>query len=498
MPTRKKESTDKQKPKVAYRSVSLGLIGEGHPSFKGCWQLCYYSARLYNVGLHNLRQQWIEYQYFLSKPENFHWVKCNPNYQALMSDQAQQTLSVLYRDMSSFFAARKAARESGSQRRVNLPRYKPNEAKQGLTLNITYGRSLRGTKKTDKGFVLEKRETLIPFSRNFKDSHPEMGEGIPLTLPKALVDKVINEVKIVPRHVYGKQRFEIHVTYGFDVRELRREKGRYLSVDLGLKNFAACFDSDGENFLLKDKGLLAFNKRFNDVQDTLKHRVDTLENRLKTDTFKHDEAIVNVQEALRNTRTKQHTLSKQRQHKMQDWMNRSALVIARYALDNNIKTVVVGHNKNQKQHINIGRNNNRRFVEIPFGEFRDRLRSRLEEIGVAFETQEESYTSKCSFLDKEYPGKKKTGEYLGKRAYRGLFKTHEGKRVNADIQAAANILVKYLNRQGVLEVWYDHHFEKARQGIVNFPHCVNPQTFTQKHKLSFNTVWPERKKSHVL
>jgi IS605 OrfB family transposase len=495
MPTKKEKRTDK--PLISYRSVSLGLMDEAHTSFQGCWHLCYYSARLYNVGLFNLRQQWIDYQHFLSKPENFHWVKNNPNYQALMSDQAQQTLSVLYRDMSSFFAARKAAQESGSQRRVNLPRYKPNETKQGLALNITYGRSLRGTKKTDKGYILEKRETLIPFSRNFKDTHPELGEGIPLTLPKSLVGKVINEVKIIPRHVYGKQRFEIHVTYGFDVRDLRREKGRYLSVDLGLNNFAACFDSSGDSFLLRDKALLKFNKDFNHKQDVLKSRIDTITNRLSKGLFKHDEECVNLQEALANAQKEQHRLSKQRRDKMRDWMNRSALVIARYALDNNIKTVVVGYNKYQKQNINIGKKNNRRFVEIPFGEFRERLKNRLEEIGVAFETQEEAYTSKCSFLDKEFPGKKKTGEYLGKRRTRGLFVTKEGKTLNADCQAAANILVKYLKRQGVLESWYDHSFKKACQGIVNFPHCINPQVFTQKHTLSFNQVWSERKRSFV-
>jgi hypothetical protein len=78
MPTKKEESTDK--PQISYRSVSLGLIDEAHESFQGCWQLCYYSARLYNVGLFNIRQQWIDYQYFLSKPENFHWVKNNTNY----------------------------------------------------------------------------------------------------------------------------------------------------------------------------------------------------------------------------------------------------------------------------------------------------------------------------------------------------------------------------------------------------------------------------------
>jgi putative transposase len=364
-----------------------------------------------------------------------------------------------------------------------------------LALCTTYGRSIRNTKKTDKGFVLTNQESLIPFSRGFKDAYPELGEGIPLCLPKHCVGKVINEIKILPTFRYGKQQFEIHVTFGFDVKALRRTSGNYLSVDLGQKNFAACFDSTGESFMLRDKSIPAFNKKYNEKQDKLKHRIDTIENKLSKGEFKHDEHCINLQEALANAKKEQHHLSKKRKNKLRDWMNRSALVIARHALDNNIKTIIVGHNKQQKQNINLGKKNNRKFVEIPFNDFREKLKNRCEEIGVAFDTQEESYTSKCSFLDKEFPCKKKTGEYLGNRKKRGLFISKEGIKLNADTHAAANILVKYLKREGILEEWLDHNFEKACLGIVNFPHCVNQHLFTQKHKLSFNELWSTQESS---
>ena len=67
--------------------------------------------------------------------------------------------------------------------------------------------------------------------------------------------------------------------------------------------------------------------------------------------------------------------------------------------------------------------------------------------------------------------------------------------MNADTHAAANILMKYLKREGILEEWLDHSFEKARLEIVNFPRCVNPQMITQKHKLSFNEVWSTQESS---
>ena len=53
---------------------------------------------------------------------------------------------------------------------------------------------------------------------------------------------------------------------------------------------------------------------------------------------------------------------------------------------------------------------------------------------------EESYTSKCSFLDNERICKHES--YKGRRTKRGLFKTSSGKTINADINGAFNIIRK--------------------------------------------------------
>ena len=59
-------------------------------------------------------------------------------------------------------------------------------------------------------------------------------------------------------------------------------------------------------------------------------------------------------------------------------------------------------------------------------------------------TNEESYTSKCSFMDNEEICKH--DEYQGKRIRRGLFQTFNGKLINADVNGALNILKKYLEK----------------------------------------------------
>jgi putative transposase len=61
-------------------------------------------------------------------------------------------------------------------------------------------------------------------------------------------------------------------------------------------------------------------------------------------------------------------------------------------------------------------------------------------VGFEVSLTEESYTSKCSFLDQEDLCHQTS--YLGKRVERGLFRTKSGQTINADINASANIIRK--------------------------------------------------------
>lgn len=53
---------------------------------------------------------------------------------------------------------------------------------------------------------------------------------------------------------------------------------------------------------------------------------------------------------------------------------------------------------------------------------------------------DEGYTSRCSFLDGELVGRHE--HYSGRRVQRGLFRAHAGTLINADLNAAYNILQK--------------------------------------------------------
>jgi len=73
--------------------------------------------------------------------------------------------------------------------------------------------------------------------------------------------------------------------------------------------------------------------------------------------------------------------------------------------------------------------------------------------GIEVVIQEESYTSKCSFLDKEEV--KKHSNYKGKRVKRGLFKSSKGILINADVNAALNILEKSIKKVAWDEIYSD-------------------------------------------
>lgn len=115
--------------------------------------------------------------------------------------------------------------------------------------------------------------------------------------------------------------------------------------------------------------------------------------------------------------------------------------------DEKISKLIIGYNKEWKQEINIGSKNNQNFVSIPFRKILNILKYKLEDNGIEYKEQEESYTSKASYLDNDnIPIYKEndTTNYIfsGKRIKRGIYKTKQDKIINADLNGALNILKK--------------------------------------------------------
>ena len=109
-------------------------------------------------------------------------------------------------------------------------------------------------------------------------------------------------------------------------------------------------------------------------------------------------------------------------------------------VSNDVSVIVIGHNKEWKQDISIGKTNNQNFVQIPFNTFIQMITYKAELEGIKVIQREESYTSKCSFIDNEDVCKHEI--YVGLRIKRGLFKSKNSHLINADLNGALNILKK--------------------------------------------------------
>jgi putative transposase len=83
-------------------------------------------------------------------------------------------------------------------------------------------------------------------------------------------------------------------------------------------------------------------------------------------------------------------------------------------------------------------------------------------IGIQVILTEESYTSKCSFVDFEEIRKNEV--YLGKRKHRGLFISKDGIKINADCNGSGNIIRKE----------FPNAFADGIEGVVVRPLRITP------------------------
>ena len=393
-------------------------------------KLAYHSARLYNVGLFSVRQYLFDNDAYLNYSKNYHVCKVNENYKYLLADSAQQILRIVERDMKSFLALlrmKKAGKYSG---KVRLPSYKP---KEGIGIVLIQGRSAR----IKNGYV------NVGFSKAFKEKYKPSIRELVFKLPRNVKVDKLQELRIIP--VFGGKEFEIEFVYKKEVGENSLEKTNHISIDFGLNNFATCFNSiNGSSFIVNGRYIKAVNHRYNKERARLQSIKD--------------------QQGYEFETKRLFKLTQKRKFRLNDFFNRAAKYIADYCVANDIGSIVLGDFAGIKQEINIGKVNNQNFVQIPYGIFKRKLKSKCEQLGIEVSQIEESYTSKCSFLDNE--SIEKHDIYLGKRVKRGLFKTASGNSVNADVNGSANILVKYLKSKQRLE---EINFRRLCKGFVNNP-----------------------------
>ncbi|GAC1500200.1 MAG: hypothetical protein NVS2B12_07230 [Ktedonobacteraceae bacterium] len=108
---------------------------------------------------------------------------------------------------------------------------------------------------------------------------------------------------------------------------------------------------------------------------------------------------------------------------------------------------MIGKNEGWKQESKLGARTNQQFVQIPHARFIHMLTYKAERAEITVLLTEESYTSQASFVDRDplpsyQKGKGTEHRFSGKRITRGLYRTKDGRLINADLNGAGNIVRK--------------------------------------------------------
>lgn len=368
-------------------------------------KLCHLSKNMYNVGLYSVRQHFFKTKKYLNYNRNYHLCKVNENYKLMGTAAAQQTLRKVEENFKSFFGLLKR-----KDPKANIPGY----LKKDGTYELSYPQ-----------FKLQKDGTYnIPTSHAFKK---EFGT-ISIQFPTNLRAEDIFEIRIIPK--YNAHYFEIEYVYEVQVEKMELNDNEALSIDLGIDNFAACIDTFGNAFIIDGKRIKSVNQWYNRENARL-------------------QSIKDKQKITQLTST-QICLLRRRNNILRDFLNKTTSHMIQHCLEHGIGKIVVGHNEGWKTKSKMGRRANQRFVQIPHSLLIEKIESMCHRYGIEFIKQEESYTSKASFLDDDpLPVFAVTDNlapvFSGKRIHRGLYQSKSKRLINADMNGAANILRKCIH-----------------------------------------------------
>ena len=371
-------------------------------------ELCHTAKNLSNEAIYNVRQYYFTEGEFLKYEKNYALLKNSPNYKMLNSNMAQQILKEVDGSFKSFFGLLKLAKQGKyAFKDCKIPHYLP---KDGFTTLVI-------------GFVrLNGNKLILPYSNTFRKTH----RPVEIRIPPILTDKKIKEIRIIPKS--GARFFEIQYTYEAECIQRNLNQNNALALDLGVDNLVTAVSSDGRSFIIDGKRLKSFNQWFNKENSRL-------------------QGIKDRQGDKRRTTNRQKILADKRSRQVNDYMSKTAKIIINYCIRHDIGTLVVGYNETFQRNTDIGGQNNQNFVNIPYGKLRSKLEYLCELNGIVFLKQEESYTSKASFWDKDVipvynADNPQKYRFSGNRIQRGLYRTADGKLLNADINGALNILRK--------------------------------------------------------
>ncbi len=301
--------------------------------------LCQQSGKLYNTGIYFARQTLFKTGKLLTGKFDLAFepsVSKSLLAQSMPSTPMQQTLMSVTEAFKSF----KNLRDSHKKGQLHF-RPKPPGYLQGSKLfKVAYPNSggqrptlINGQLRFALGLTVKRWFGISEFF---------------LPMPSNLDYSKVKEFTILPKNGV----FYLEMSYEVEKQNHELDINQALSIDLGTAdNLAACVDTLGNSFLIDARAMKAMNQLWNKKVSTRKEGKPQgyWDNWLDCVTRK-------------------------RNHQMRDGINKAAKLIINHCLKYGIGTLVMGWNEGFKVDANLGSLNNQKFVQMPLGKLKSRVK----------------------------------------------------------------------------------------------------------------------------
>jgi putative transposase len=410
--------------------VEKHMISKTDARFDFIDHAAFASKNLYNSALYEIRQHFIFCGKYLNYNQMDKIMQKHEAYRSLPRKVSQQVLKLLDKNWKSYFEAIKAYEEDPSKflGRPKLPAYK--DKKEGRNV-LVY--TIQAISKTAlrKGMIKPSQLGI-----EVRTSH-----------------RNVDQVRIVPKKA---RCYVVEVVYTQEEEQKPLNSSLVASVDIGVNNLVA-LTSNKKGFIPK----LVNGRPIKSVNQFYNKQICKMQKKMISN---HHTSCELERVAAKRTRRIDH------------YMHTASRRVIDLLVAESIGTLVIGKNPNWKQESKMSKKNNQHFLQLPHARFIDMLAYKAKLVGITVLVQEESYTSKASFLDldpipvfgEEDANKVKLS---GKRVSRGMYTSKSGQTLNADVNGSYNIMRKALPN-AVLEAHGIEDVKRMFQSLVVHPERI--------------------------
>lgn len=329
-----------------------------------------------------------------------------PSYRSLPTKSSQMIIKQVVANWKSYFALRKSYRQHPSLFH-GIPRM--------------------------PGYSIEEQKE-IPFSNQQAVIKDQRFLKFPMTHLRLNIGKIgkskgkLIQVLVLPK--FG--HFLVEITFAVPHEEIiPLSQDRVMAIDEGVGNLVALVTNTGMRPTLIKGGTLKSILQYY-------HKKKAHHQRMLSQGKNGSEKVLTSKRLKR--------LDRKRFVKINDYLHKVSKTIVEMASKEQIGLIVIGRNKGWKHESHMGKSNDQLFGSIPYYLLNKMILKKAGRKGIQVIFQEESYTSKASFLDRDpipvYQKTKKKPVFSGRRIHRGLYRSAKGVLINADVNGAYNILRK--------------------------------------------------------